>query len=67
MGPSRRCTGVSIGLRARVGVYELEEKTVPREVAINEAVVLAKRYATDDAARLVNGVLARVAREQEAA
>ena len=51
----------------RVGVYELEEKTVPREVAINEAVVLAKRYATDDAARLVNGVLARVAREQEAA
>jgi transcription antitermination protein NusB len=51
----------------RVGVYELEEKTVPREVAINEAVVLAKRYATDEAARLVNGILARVAREQEAA
>jgi N utilization substance protein B len=51
----------------RVGVYELEEQTVPREVAINEAVVLAKRYATDEAARLVNGVLARVAREQEAA
>ena len=51
----------------RVGVYELEENTVPREVAINEAVVLAKRYATEDAARLVNGILARVAREQEAA
>jgi N utilization substance protein B len=51
----------------RVGVYELEEQTVPREVAINEAVVLAKRYATEDAARLVNGVLARVARDQEAA
>ena len=51
----------------RVGVYELEEKTVPREVAINEAVFLAKRYATDEAARLVNGILARVAREQEAA
>ena len=51
----------------RVGVYEIEEKTVPREVAINEAVVLAKRYATDEAARLVNGILARVAREQEAA
>ena len=51
----------------RVGVYELEEQTVPREVAINEAVVLAKRYATDEAARLVNGVLARIAREQEAA
>ena len=51
----------------RIGVYELEEQTVPLEVAINEAVVLAKRYATEDAARLVNGVLARVAREQEAA
>ena len=51
----------------RIGVYELEEHTVPREVAINEAVVLAKRYATEDAARLVNGILARVAREQEAA
>ena len=51
----------------RIGVYELEEETVPREVAINEAVVLAKRYATEDAARLVNGILARVAREDEAA
>jgi N utilization substance protein B len=51
----------------RIGVYELEEDTVPREVAINEAVVLAKRYASEDAARLVNGILARVAREEEAA
>ena len=41
----------------RIGVYELEEGTVPAEVAINEAVVLAKRYATEDAARLVNGIL----------
>ncbi len=51
----------------RIGVYELEEETVPREVAINEAVVLAKRYATEDAARLVNGILARVARDEDAA
>ncbi len=47
----------------RIGVYELEEGTVPAEVAINEAVVLAKRYATEDAARLVNGILGRVQRE----
>src|SRR5262245_13925720 len=47
----------------RIGVYELEEQTVPREVAINEAVVLAKRYATEEAARLVNGILGRIARE----
>jgi N utilization substance protein B len=45
-------------------VYELEEASVPHEVAINEAVVLAKRYASEDAARLVNGILARVADER---
>jgi transcription antitermination protein NusB len=50
----------------RIGVYELEEETVPAEVAINEAVVLAKRYASEDAGRLVNGILARVAREEAA-
>ena len=49
----------------RVGIHELEEESVPPEVAINEAVVLAKRYASEDAARLVNGILARVAREEE--
>ena len=51
----------------RIGVHELEEGTVPHEVAINEAVVLAKRYATEDAAKLVNGILGRIQREQEAA
>ncbi|HLG08593.1 MAG TPA: transcription antitermination factor NusB [Gaiellaceae bacterium] len=51
----------------RIGVYELEEGTVPHEVAINEAVVLAKRYASEDAGRLVNGILGRVAREEAAA
>ena len=50
----------------RIGVYELEEGTVPPEVAMNEAVVLAKRYASEDAGRLVNGILARVAREAAA-
>ena len=43
----------------RIGIHELEEESVPPEVAINEAVVLAKRYASEDAARLVNGILAR--------
>jgi N utilization substance protein B len=51
----------------RIAVYELEERTVPPEVAINEAVVLAKRYASDDAARLVNGILGKIAREEAAA
>lgn len=47
----------------RIGVYELEERTVPHEVAISEAVVLAKKYASEDAGRLVNGILGRIARE----
>ena len=48
----------------RIGIYELEEGDVPVEVAIDEAVSLAKRYASDDAGRLVNGILGRVAREK---
>ena len=47
----------------RIGIHELETGSVPREVAVNEAVELAKRYASEDAARLVNGVLGRIARE----
>jgi transcription antitermination protein NusB len=48
----------------RIGIHELEEESVPPEVAMNEAVVLAKRYASEDAARLVNGILGRVDRER---
>jgi transcription antitermination protein NusB len=50
----------------RIGITELEGDTVPPEVAIAEAVALAKRYASPEAARLVNGILARVAEEQAA-
>ena len=49
----------------RIGIHELETGSVPREVAINEAIELAKRYASEDAGRFVNGILARVAREEE--
>ena len=48
----------------RIGVLELDSGSVPPEVAINEAIELAKRYATEDAARLVNGILGRIARER---
>jgi N utilization substance protein B len=50
----------------RIGISELEGATVPPEVAISEAVELAKRYASPEAARLVNGILGRVAEEQAA-
>jgi len=48
----------------RIAVHELDGDDVPDEVAIDEAVTLAKRYATDDAARLVNGILGRIVRER---
>ncbi|TMJ94572.1 MAG: transcription antitermination factor NusB [Actinobacteria bacterium] len=47
----------------RIGLYELDRGDVPVEVAIDEAVSLAKRFASEDAGRLVNGVLGRIARE----
>lgn len=47
----------------RMGLLELERGEVPTEVAIAEAVALSKRYASEDAARLVNGILGRVAKE----
>jgi N utilization substance protein B len=48
----------------RIALSELDGDDVPDEVAIDEAVNLAKRYATDDAARLVNGILGRIVRER---
>jgi len=47
----------------RVAVHELETREVPAEVAINEAVAFTKRYASEDGARLVNGILGRIQRE----
>ena len=48
----------------RVALEELDEREVPVEVVLDEAVTLAKRYASEDAARLVNGILGRVVRER---
>ncbi len=45
----------------RLCVYELMFTEVPRPVAINEAVELAKAYDTDDAPAFVNGILNTVA------
>jgi N utilization substance protein B len=50
----------------RIAVHELEGDEVPDEVAIDEAVTLAKRYASDDAGKLVNGILGRIVREKAA-
>ena len=47
----------------RIALFELERAEVPLEAAIDEAVSLAKRYSSEDAGRLVNGILGRVVRE----
>ena len=72
-----RITAASIGWSAqrlgalernvlRIALLELDRDDVPLEVAIDEAVTLAKRYASEEAGRLVNGILARLARETAA-
>jgi len=48
----------------RVAIEELVAGEVPKEVVMDEAVTLAKRYASDDAGRLVNGILGKIAREE---
>ncbi|HEX7582582.1 MAG TPA: transcription antitermination factor NusB [Gaiellaceae bacterium] len=48
----------------RVAIEELAAGEVPKEVVLDEAVTLAKRYASDDAGRLVNGILGKIAREE---
>ena len=48
----------------RLAVWELRASDVPPAVAIDEAVDLAKRYASPEAGALVNGVLGRIARDE---
>ena len=50
----------------RLAIYELEQGEIPPEVAIDEAVRFAKRYASNEAGKLVNGILGRIAREEVA-
>jgi N utilization substance protein B len=47
----------------RIAIRELDRGEVPPEVAIDEAVGLAKRFASTQAAALVNGILGNIARE----
>jgi transcription antitermination protein NusB len=51
----------------RVALYEIGYRDdVPTEVAIDEAIELAKEYCGSDAPAFVNGVLGAAVREQEA-
>lgn len=41
----------------RMAIYELRQNEVPDQVIINEAVELAKKYSSPEAAKFVNGIL----------
>jgi transcription antitermination protein NusB len=49
----------------RVALFEIEEGETPYEVAIDEAVEIAKEYCGADAPGFVNGVLGAIVRERE--
>jgi N utilization substance protein B len=51
----------------RVALYEMGHTDVPVEVAIDEAVEIAKEYCGADAPGFVNGVLGAAARERQKA
>ncbi|HVW46120.1 MAG TPA: transcription antitermination factor NusB [Solirubrobacterales bacterium] len=51
----------------RVAVFEIEEGETPYEVAIDEAVEIAKEYCGADAPGFINGVLGAIVREREPA
>ena len=49
----------------RLGVYELlYDEAVPPGVAINEAVLLARKFGHEDSDSFVNGILGRIQREK---
>jgi transcription antitermination protein NusB len=49
----------------RVALFEIEEGETPPEVAINEAIEIAKEYCGADAPSFINGVLGAILRERE--
>ena len=48
----------------RVALYEIEHEDVPAEIAIDEAVGIAKEYCGADAPGFVNGILGAAVRER---
>lgn len=51
----------------RLGITEMlmTENPVPKEIAINEALELAKKYGEDGSTGYINGILNKVANEKE--
>lgn len=59
--PSHRLAALERSI-LRIGMYEIKKRPeIPVEATIDEAVTLAKRFCSREAAALVNGVLGKVA------
>lgn len=50
----------------KISFYEIIIKKVGYEIAINEAVELAKKYSYDDTKEFLNGILARLVKQNNA-
>ena len=48
----------------RLAIYELKYTDVPRKVAVNEAVEIAKTYSTEKSPKFINGILGSVIKER---
>ncbi len=51
----------------RVALYEIEHDLAPVEVAIDEALEIAKEYCGAEAPKFINGILGAIVREREPA
>ncbi|MCK4721077.1 transcription antitermination factor NusB [bacterium] len=53
----------------RLAILELligfEDPSIPDPIVINEAVVLAKKFSTEDSGKFVNGILASIVKDKE--
>ena len=62
---TKRMTKVDL-TALRLAYYEIKyDESVPTATAINEAVELAKNYGTENSGSFVNGVLAKVAKQEQ--
>ncbi len=60
-----RMTGVDRNI-LRMAIFELLYKPeIPKNVTINEAVEIGKKFGSDDSGAFVNGILDRIARDEK--
>ena len=48
-----------------LGIYELMYTDIPSIVAINEAIILSKKYSDEAVTRMINGILDKIYHEEE--